>query len=277
MKFQNQKRKDEKMQGSDLQTGAAGQGLQGERFRQVGEITLQKTLGGQKSEQPLLSEPLSATGRGQMPAIPSSEIGAGLGKTGATQPTAGAITAAGKINGPADPSRSRPQSARPWQNSEWMRQVSEFVTQCFETFPQFGSDAGSLGTQIKSFTVGLEDYDLPEISYAFRLWLKKNKKMPLPADIGDIALEWLRDERKKLEPRLQRVNLVRKQEGRFPSWYGKSWGELSNQDREDLAGHLASIGNRAPEYVKYLVWHCGYPRDAFSDYRLRGGQEVGAR
>ena len=111
-------------------------------------------------------------------------------------------------------------------------------------------------TKISTFIVGLEDYTQDEISYAFKRWLKEGEKMPLPSQIGGLALskrKQVRDtqgEPLRPAPRTQNVNIV--------PWYGKTWSEIKDQGyMPQLEQHLIELTaakgkERAEDYVKYL-------------------------
>lgn len=131
------------------------------------------------------------------------------------------------------------------------------MTQCFETYPQYGED--TLGTKIKAFTVGLEDYGLPEIDYAFRHWLKENSKFPTPAEIGYIAKE----HRKFLNTPNVIAKAAPPRERKVVPWFGKSYESLDEETRSALRKHIVNLAvkhspERALEYCAHLK-RCGYP------------------
>ena len=140
------------------------------------------------------------------------------------------------------------------QNSEWKRQVADFVTQCFETFPKYGED--TLVSKIKTFTVGLEDYSIDEVSYGFREWLKHGKKMPVPADIGDEAMAYRKNTANQHAPKHAKP-LPRQQANRVP-WFSMSWKQIQEEGLlSKVEAHLVYLSEvkgskRAEGYLHYL-------------------------
>lgn len=137
--------------------------------------------------------------------------------------------------------------------------MADFVTQCFETYPQFGDDGGTLKTKIKAFTVGLEDHLIDDIAYAFRHWLKVNTKMPLPADIGAIASEQVKFKRDVTKPYTRPALPAPENRNKVP-WAGKTWAEIERHHMGQLEQHLVELTalkgkERAAEYLRYLK--CG--------------------
>lgn len=132
--------------------------------------------------------------------------------------------------------------------------MSDYVTQCWDTYPRFGDD--NLKSKIKSFVVGLEDYSLPAIDYSFRRWLKECKKMPIPADIGDLARGREKYLREMAEPAVNAAPRIEQRANVVP-WYGKSWAEIQANYMPQLEQHLIELTaakgkERAEDYVKYL-------------------------
>ena len=111
-------------------------------------------------------------------------------------------------------------------------------------------------TKISTFIVGLEDYTQDEISYAFKRWLKEGEKMPLPSQIGGLAMSRRKQKREMQEapaqqaPRHHNPNVV--------PWYGKTWSEIKDQGyMPQLEQHLIELtaekgAEKASDYVKYL-------------------------
>lgn len=131
--------------------------------------------------------------------------------------------------------------------------MAEFVTQCYETYPQYGEE--TLENKIKTFTVGIEDYDLPEIGYAFRHWLKENEKMPLPSQIGYIAKS-----RKRHVAEMQEAAPVRAtpaKSGTVP-WFGLTWKQIEEQGIiPQIERHLVELTaqrgrEHAEGYLRFL-------------------------
>lgn len=150
------------------------------------------------------------------------------------------------------PTEARGSVSKLSENSEWKIAVSDYVTQCWDTFPRFGDD--NLKSKIKSFVVGLEDYSLPAIDYAFRRWLKECNKMPYPSDIGNLARARQKHLREMQEPtpmkaQPQKVGVV--------PWHGKSWQEIKAGYMPQLEQHLIELEaekgkDRADQYLNYL-------------------------
>lgn len=142
---------------------------------------------------------------------------------------------------------------------EWKSEIAEFVTQCYETYPQYGDDGGTLSTKIKAFAVGLEDYDISEIGSAFRHWLKENTKMPLPADIVAIANQERRWRRSIAANPVDYAPAPRRKTKTVP-WACKRWKQMTEEDKQGLSEHLKNMDKeRALEYCKYLRHWCGFP------------------
>lgn len=148
--------------------------------------------------------------------------------------------------------RQRPAHS---ETSEWKSQVAEFVTQCFETFPQFGEMG--LETKIKTFNVGLEDYTLEEIDYGFRQWLKESKKMPLPVDIVTLAKSHRAHVASVSKPHVPAMPLPRPPAKSVP-WAYMSWKQIEDRGfMPKVEEHLAQITRehgeqRADEYLHFL-------------------------
>lgn len=130
------------------------------------------------------------------------------------------------------------------------------MTQCFETFPQYGDDPVILNTKINAFWVGLDDYDLPEIDYAFRHWLKENSKMPMPSEIGFIARGHRRSLREAARPKHRKSpNVVTRN---CVPWGGLTWKEINEQGFiPQIEAHLVELTKlrgkeRAEGYLNYL-------------------------
>lgn len=132
--------------------------------------------------------------------------------------------------------------------------MADFVEQCFQTYPQYGDDAGGLQMKIKTFTAGLSDYDLPEISYAFRHWLKENPKMPVPSEIGFIA----REHRKHLAQGPVKANRPVTQNVNVVPWCGLTWQQIQDQGfTAKIEQHLVELTRlkgkeHAEGYLRYL-------------------------
>lgn len=140
---------------------------------------------------------------------------------------------------------------------EWKSQVAEFVTQCFQTFPQYGDGASGLETKIKTFNIGLEDYTLDEISYGFRQWLKDSKKMPLPADIVALAKSHRAHVAEMSKPHYPAIP-IEKPPAKAVPWCYLSWKQIEEQGfMPQIENHLIELTRqrgkeKADEYLHYL-------------------------
>lgn len=130
--------------------------------------------------------------------------------------------------------------------------VTEFVTQCFQTYPQYGDDAGGLTVKIKTFVVGLEDYTQDEITKSFREWLKTQKKMPVPADISELCRQY-----RSLSTGSHVVRRPRAEKSGVP-WMGKTWKQIEAEGFiPQIEKHLIELTKekgreRAAEYLNFL-------------------------
>lgn len=141
------------------------------------------------------------------------------------------------------------------RSPQWKLTVSDYVTQCFQTYPQYGNDAGTLETQIKTFCVGLEDYETDEVDYAFRHWLKECPKMPVPSEIGFIASDYRKTKNRPVHPPAKQAQ---PRNVRAVPWVGLSWREINEKGlMPQIEKHLAELTRlhgkeRAEGYLKYL-------------------------
>lgn len=65
-------------------------------------------------------------------------------------------------------------------------EVSLLVRQCFDVLDVYGKTPEQLTNIIKAFVLQLSEYPYAAIRDAFRQYLKRNSKMPTPADIVNI-------------------------------------------------------------------------------------------
>ena len=60
------------------------------------------------------------------------------------------------------------------------------LQQCFQTLRIYGKEPEALESVLAMFRLVLADYEMGEITDAFRIWLKRSNEMPTPADIAGI-------------------------------------------------------------------------------------------
>jgi hypothetical protein len=65
-------------------------------------------------------------------------------------------------------------------------EVALLVRQCFDVLDTFGKTPDQLTNIIKAFVTQLAEYPYAQVRDAFRQYLKRNSKMPTPADIVNL-------------------------------------------------------------------------------------------
>jgi len=80
----------------------------------------------------------------------------------------------------------RPSSISASLTSGEQAEVALLVRQCFDVLDTFGKTPEQLTNIIKGFVVQLSEYSYDQVRAAFRQYLKRNSKMPCPADIVNI-------------------------------------------------------------------------------------------
>lgn len=99
---------------------------------------------------------------------------------------------------------------------------------------------------------------MSEIDYAFRQWLKEKKKMPLPADIAEIALQHRKHTKYTASPRTALPATAGKPFSPKYPWVGKPWQQIKEDGLLPLVEkHLIELTksrgvDRAKEYLLYL-------------------------
>lgn len=92
------------------------------------------------------------------------------------------------------PIESQQQKEKPFQNSvsqeemqkRWKIQLTELVSQCFNSLNTYGKSPEQLPDIIKMFVLVLQEYNIQTIQRAFAQYLRQSSAMPTPADIVNI-------------------------------------------------------------------------------------------
>lgn len=141
-------------------------------------------------------------------------------------------------NVPQELSMTSSQNSAQRENiEERVNQLQELLKQSYDIFEVYGKEPEALGNMLRAFVDALSDIELKYIMDAFKVWLREQRKMPVPADIREIALLLKRDRLKAQNARKQHSINEDRLTSRFPDKekHDNGWEKLNFYGQIKLA------------------------------------------
>ncbi len=139
-------------------------------------------------------------------------------------------------------------------------QIQRLVAQSFDIFETYGREPEALANIFMAFREVLSECDIIDIRSAMNWWIRNERKMPLPADILNLAQN-AKTQRELLLRRQVRLSKTPElKECKYEPPSGQ-WSDLSAKQQDEYIAYVRSKFPKDNSYLDILLTSKGVPKD----------------